>query len=173
MPFGLEKKKDEEKRKNFAPVIKELQEKFAKSNSEVSTANKSNPMAGYLQDLEASKTSRHRSLKRFFTKQDSKEYTDVKDALRGVVEDTQGSFGSDAKANSDMLNSAVKNYHKLIAACNIYLNKDGGKKGTGKERKDKVRQILELVQLMFVPSTKHPFCKVSCNNINVCSFIRT
>lgn len=147
MPFGLEKKKDEEKRKNFAPVIKELQEKFAKSNSEVSTANKSNPMAGYLQDLEASKTSRHRSLKRFFTKQDSKEYTDVKDALRGVVEDTQGSFGSDAKANSDMLNSAVKNYHKLIAACNIYLNKDGGKKGTGKERKDKVRQILELAMM--------------------------
>lgn len=147
MPFGLEKKKDEEKRKNFAPVIKELQEKFAKSNSEVSTANKSNPMAGYLQDLEASKTSRHRSLKRFFTKQDSKEYTDVKDALRGVVEDTQGSFGSDAKANSDMLNSAVKNYHKLIAACNIYLNKDGGNKGTGKERKDKVRQILELAMM--------------------------
>lgn len=147
MPFGLEKKKDEEKRKNFAPVIKELQEKFAKSNSEVTTANKSNPMAGYLQDLEASKTSRHRSLKRFFTKQDSKEYTDVKDALRGVVEDTQGSFGSDAKANSDMLNSAVKNYHKLIAACNIYLNKDGGKKGTGKERKDKVRQILELAMM--------------------------
>ena len=147
MPFGLEKKKDEEKRKNFAPVIKELQEKFAKSNSEVSTANKSNPMAGYLQDLEASKTSRHRSLKRFFTKQDSKEYTDVKDALRGVVEDTQGSFGSDAKANSDMLNSAVNNYHKLIAACNIYLNKDGGNKGTGKERKDKVRQILELAMM--------------------------
>lgn len=144
MPFGLEKKKEEEKRKNFAPVIKELQEKFAKADSQVSTANKSNLMAGYLQDLEASKTSRHRSLKRFFTKEDSKEYTDVKDALRGVVEDTQGSFGSDAKANSDMLNSAVKNYHKLIAACNVYMNKSGGKHGSGRERKEKVAQILEL-----------------------------
>lgn len=147
MPFGRKKKSDEdEKKKNFAPVIRELQEKFGNTESARSITNKANPMTGYLQDLEASKTSRHRSLKRFFTKEDSKEYTDVKDALKGVVANTSGSFGSDAKANSEMLSNAAKDYHRLIAACNIYLNKDGGKKGTGKARKEKVAQILELAQ---------------------------
>ncbi len=168
MAFGWGKKDNDDKKNKHTPVIKELQTKFGKSYSEKSSwgndaslvayeneigemefsaGDKKNSMAGFLQDMQNSKTKNHRSLKRFFTKEDSKEYSDVKEALGNVVTDTTGNFSSDTKKNSEMLSSAAKNYHKLITACQTYLNKGGGKSDSGKARKEKVAQILELAML--------------------------
>lgn len=105
---------------------------------------KANPMSGYLQDMENSKTRHHSSLARFFTKGDSKEYSDVKAALSDVVQYTSGSFSNDAKANSQMMNDAVKSYHRLMRACQVYLDKKGGESDSGRARKYKVGQIMAL-----------------------------
>lgn len=104
----------------------------------------SNPMNAYLQDMENSKTRHHGSLMRFFTKGDSKEYTNVKTALADVVQNTSSSFTNDAKANSEMMSNAAKSYHRLMRACQVYLDKKGGESESGIARKYKVGQILAL-----------------------------
>ena len=73
----------------------------------------SNPMNAYLQDMDNSKTRHYASLARFFSKGDSKEYTDVKSALSDVVQYTNGSLSNDAAVNSQMMSDAAKSYHNV------------------------------------------------------------
>lgn len=132
------------KRKNKNPINFEALNWQENPLYEEKEQKKSNPMSAYLQDMDNSKTRHHRSLARFFSKGDSKEYTNVKTALSDVVQDTSGSFTNDAKANSQMMSDAAKSYHRLMRACQVYLDKKGGESESGRARKYKVGQILAL-----------------------------
>ena len=140
MPFWNRKKKNKNKKEPNFEGLNWQDNPIYEGKAET----KANPMSGYLRDMENSKTRHHSSFARFFTKGDSKEYSDVKAALSDVVQYTSGSFSNDAKANSQMMNDAVKSYHRLMRACQVYLDKKGGESDSGRARKYKVGQIMAL-----------------------------
>ncbi len=144
MPFSWRKKKKETE--NVSAVQWEDNPLYNERGAEQTQQQGwSNPMNDYLHDMKNSKKTRHhQSLIRFFSKGDSKEYTNVKNALSDVEEYTSRNFVNDAELNSQIMNHAAKSYHRLINACRIYLEKKGGKSDVGRARKEKVGQILEL-----------------------------
>lgn len=81
-------------------------------------------MNDYLYDMKnGKKTRHHQSLIRFFSKGDSKEYTNVKNALSDVEEYTSRNFVNDAELNSQIMNHAAKSYHRLIMPAGHILKK--------------------------------------------------
>ena len=105
-----------------------------------SKENSGNEFGNMLNDMNESKIHTHGSVKRFFNKKDSAEYTAVKETLWDVVTRTNDNI----RVNADSLNEAHESYTKLLQACDTYINKKGGTTSAGRERKNKVKMIKEL-----------------------------
>ena len=99
-----------------------------------------------LKDLENSKTSKHSSVKGFFQRKDSAEYSAVKDNLRLIISSMKVGFNEDFRSNMDKLKRVEESYLALIEACQKYIAKSGGESETGKARKQKVKQILLMAE---------------------------
>jgi len=78
--------------------------------------------------------------------QSSQEYQNVQQALGNVTFDMNSSFTNDVAANEKMVTQAIRNYYRLLAACEAYIAKPGGKSLSGRARKSKVKEIQKYAQ---------------------------
>lgn len=84
---------------------------------------------------------------RAFSKNDSKEYKRVVNTLSTVTANMNNTFSDSIEENNRIIMSAFGRYSDLIDACKVYLKKGKGLTESGRRRKEKVRNILELAQM--------------------------
>lgn len=78
--------------------------------------------------------------------QSSQEYQNVQMALDNLVFNIGKNFTNDVAGNEKMVTTAMGAYYKLLAACEAYIAKPGGKSLSGRARKNKVKEIQAYAQ---------------------------
>ena len=107
------------------------------------------------EQMNESKTGMHSSLSGFFGKKNSEKYNAVTASLKEVMYKTKTTFKSFTSDNMRMLRDAANAYVRLIDACELYLEKDGGTTKSGAERKQRVKMIRKLAKEDFTAINQH------------------
>ena len=103
-------------------------------------------MASLMSDLNISQKKHSRFGKSTMGFKNSDEYTAVQDALMQVAQSNSKSFSTDVAENAKMVTQRIREYYKLLAACEEYINKPGGRSISGRARKNKVKEIQRYAQ---------------------------
>lgn len=127
-------------------VLEEVQEAAEVHERKLRMQAEDHRLEEWLQTMEASKTRRHRSISGFFKKKNSEQYTAVMNSIKSVLVHTKVPFKDDSRTNLDRVKNVSNAYFKLIDACEVYLNKEGGQSASGQARKNMVQEVLNLAK---------------------------
>lgn len=78
-------------------------------------------MEQWLKALESSEVKQRFYERGFFERKTAKNYADVKDSMKLVLDSMNGTFSLDIPANLEMLKNASEAYSKLLSACDAYV----------------------------------------------------